>query len=72
MNIKDIIKDFKNLEYIFDFINLDKNHELFSNKDKIVIVKFKIENPKNIWIDEFVCLRNKMCAFKCGDNSKKN
>ena len=27
---KDIIKDLKNLEHIFDFSNLDKNHELFS------------------------------------------
>ena len=28
----DIIKDLKNLEDIFDFSNLDKNHELFSKK----------------------------------------
>ena len=27
---KDIIKALKNLEDIFDFSNLDKNHELFS------------------------------------------
>ena len=67
---KNIIKDLKNLEDIFDFSNLDKNHELFSNKNKKVIGKFKIETPKNIWIDEFVCLRSKMYAFKCGDDSK--
>ena len=67
---KDIIKDLKNLEYIFDFSNLDKIHELFSNKNKRVIGFFKIETPKNIWIDEFVCLRIKMYAFKCGDDSK--
>ena len=60
----------KNLEDIVDFSNLDKNHELFSNKNKIVIGKIKIETPKNIWIDEFVCLRSKMYAFKCGDDSK--
>ena len=65
-----IIKDLKNLEDIFDFSNLDKTHELFSNKNKKVIGKFKIETPKNIWIDEFVCLRSKMYAFKCGDDSK--
>ena len=70
VNTKDIIKDLKNLEDIFDFSNLDKNHELFSNKNKKVIGKFKIETPKNIWIDEFVCLRSKMYAFKCGDDSK--
>ena len=70
VNTKDIIKDLKNLEDIFDFSNLDKNHELFSNKNKKVIGKFKIETPKNIWIDEFVCLRSKMYAFKCGGDSK--
>ena len=30
-----------------------------------------METPKNIWIDEFVCLRSKRYAFKCGDDSKK-
>ena len=39
-------------------------------KIKKVIGKFKIETPKNIWIDEFVCLRSKMYAFKCGNDSK--
>ena len=69
VNTKDIIKDLKNLEYTFDFSNLDKNRELFSNKNEKVIGFFKIETPKNIWIDEFVCLRSKMYAFKCGDDS---
>ena len=67
---KDIIKNLKKLEYMFDFSNLDKNHELFSNKNKNVVGKFKLETPKNIWIDEFICLRNKMYALKCGDDSK--
>ena len=70
VSTKDIIKDLKNLEDLFDFNNLDKNHKLFSNKNKKVIGKFKIETPKNIWIDEFVALRSKMYAFKCGDDSK--
>ena len=35
-----------------------------------VIGKFKIETPKNIWVDEYFCLRSKMYAFKCGDNGK--
>ena len=30
-----------------------------------MIGKYKIETPKSIWIDEFVCLRSKMDAFKC-------
>ena len=32
--------------------------------------RFKIETPKNIRIDEFICLRSKIYAFKCGDDSK--
>ena len=71
-NTKVVIRDLKNLEEKFDFINLDQNHELFSHKNKKVISKFKIETPKKIWIDEFVCLRIKMYAFKCGDDSKNN
>ena len=39
-------------------------------KNKKVIGICKIETPKNVWIDEFVCLRSKMCAFICGDDSK--
>ena len=72
VNTKDIIKDLKNLEKLFDFSNLDKNHDLLSNKNKKVIGKFKIETPKNIWIDEFIALRSKMYAFKCGNDSKNN
>ena len=34
MKTKDIIKDLKNLENIFDFSNLDENQELFRNKNK--------------------------------------
>ena len=72
VNTEDIIEGSKNLEDIFDFSNIDQNHEIFSNKNKKVLGKFKIETPKNIWTDEFICLRSKMYAFKCGDDSKKN
>ena len=67
---QNIINDLKNLENLFDFSNLNKNHELFSNKNKKVVGKFKIEAPKNIWIDEFVALRSKCYAFKCNNDSK--
>ena len=70
LNTRDIVKDLKNLEYIFDFSNLDKTHELFSKKNKKVIGKFETETLKSIWIEEFVCLRSKMYAFKCGNDSK--
>ena len=39
-------------------------------KNEIIVGKFKLETPKIIWIDEFVCLRSKMYSFKCGDDSK--
>ena len=68
MKTKDIIKDLKNLEDVFDFSNLDENHELFSNKNKKVIGKFKIETSKIVFIDEIVCLRSKAYSFKCKDN----
>ena len=48
LNTKFIIKDLKNLEEIFDFSNLDENHELFSEKNKKVIGKFKIETPTKV------------------------
>ena len=65
---KDIIKDLKNLEDVFDFSNLDENHEFFSNKNKKIIGKFKIETPMNVFIDEFVYLRSKAHSFKCKDS----
>ena len=50
VNTKNIIQDLHNLKEYFDFSNLDKDHELFSNENKKVLGKFKIETPKNIWI----------------------
>ena len=70
MKKENINKDLKTLEDLFDFSNLDENHELFSKKNKKIIGKFKIEAPKNIWIDEFVCLRSKAHSFKCNDNTE--
>ena len=70
VNTKDVVKGLKNLEDIFDFSNLDKNHELFNIKNKKVSGKFIIETHKTIVFDELVCLTSKMYAFKCGDDSK--
>ena len=64
---ENINKDLKNLENIFDFINIDENHELYSEKNKKVLGKFTTETPKNIFIDDFIALRSKMYAFKCKD-----
>ena len=71
LNTKDIIGALKNLENIFLFSNIDENHELVSNKKKNVIGQLKTDNPENIWIDDFVCVRNGMYAFKC-ENDIKN
>ena len=54
INTKDIRKDLKNLEDVFDFSNSDKNHESFSFKNEKVTGKYKIETPIHIYIDEFV------------------
>ena len=70
MRTENIIKDLKNLEDIFDFSDLDENHELFSNKNKKIIGKVKIETPKNVFIDEFVCFRSKAFLFKCKNNDE--
>ena len=70
VNTEGIVEDLKNFEDVFDFSYINENHELFSNNNKEVIDKFNNETPKNIWIDEFVCLRRKMYAFKCGNDSK--
>ena len=67
---ENIIKDLKILEDIFDFSNIDENHKLYSEKIKKVLGKFKIETPKNIFIDKFVALRSKMYAFKCKDKEE--
>ena len=53
---------------MFDFNNLDENHEIFGKKKLLGF--FKIETPKIIWIDEFVCLRSKMYSCQCGHDIK--
>ena len=70
LNTKDIIKDSKNLEDLFAFSKSNENHELFINKNKKVIGKFKIETPKIFRINGFVCLRSKMFSFNSGDDSR--
>ena len=47
----------------FDFSNLNKDHKLFSNEFKKIPGYLKIETPKSIYIDKFVCLRSKCYAY---------
>ena len=69
LNTKNIINDLKNLEDILEFSNVDEKQELFSNKKKL-LVNFKIETPEYNWIDEFLVLKSKLYAFKCGNYSE--
>ena len=64
-------KYLKNVEDLFDFSTLDENHGLFSNKNKKVMGKFKIETLKKIYIYELVALISKMFAINCGYDGKK-
>ena len=70
VNTKDISKDLKTFDDLFDFSNLNEKFELFSNKNKKLIRKFKIETPRKLWIDELICLGNKMYSTKRGNDSK--
>ena len=69
LNTNDIVKHLQNLKHLFDFRNLDKNHKLFSNKKEKVSGKFKIETPKNIWRDDFICLKSEAFSLKCNDKN---
>ena len=62
VNAKDISKDLKNLEDIFDFSNLDDQHELISNKNKKEWVfsksrLLKIFGLMNSFVQEVKCIR---------------
>ena len=41
MQTQNIIKDLKKLEDLFDFSNLDEKHELFTDRNKKVLVSLK-------------------------------
>ena len=68
MSIKtnDIVHDLSKLQdqyKMFDFSNLNKEHRLFSNEFKKIPGYLKIETPKSLYIDKFVCLRSKCYAY---------
>ena len=68
MSIKttDIVNDLSNLQEqykMFDFSNLNKEHKLFSNEFNKIPGYLKIETPKSLYIDKFVCLRSKCYAY---------
>ena len=68
MSIKttNLINDLSNLQEqynLFDFSNLSKEHKLLSNEYKKIPGYLKIETPKSLYIDKFVCLRSKCYAY---------
>ena len=62
-----IIEDLQNLEVFFDSSILNENHEFFSSRNQKVLGKIRIQTSKNVFVDEFVCLRSKMYEFECGE-----
>ena len=68
MNVRttDFVNDLDKLQdqYTrFDFSNLNKEHDLFSNEFKKIPGYLKIETPKSLYIDKFVCWRSKCYAY---------
>ena len=62
----DIVNDLSKLQdqyKMFDFSNLNKEHILFSSEFKKIPGYLKIETPKSLYIDKFVCLRSKCYAY---------
>ena len=62
----DIVKDLSKLQdqyKMFDFSNLNKEHKLFSSEFEKIPGYLKIETPKSLYIDKFVCLRSKCYAY---------
>ena len=63
------MKDLQTFEDIFDFSSLNQNHELFSNKNKKCLGRFKNGTPKIFWIDEMSSLRSKANSIGSDDKS---
>ena len=63
---KNIVDDLGRLQdkyKIFDFSNLNKEQNLFSNEFKEIPGESKLETPKSFYTHKFVCLRSKCYCF---------
>ena len=67
--IKSLIEDLKHFKEDFDFSDLDPSHELYSETNKKVIVKMKLETAPEIDLDEGVFLRSKSYSLNIKQNS---
>ena len=62
----DIVNDLDKLQNqykMFDFSDLSKEHKLFSNEFKKIPGNLKIQTPKSLYIEKFVCLRSNCYAY---------
>ena len=69
--IKSLIEDLKHFKDDFDFSDLDPSHELYSNQNKKVIGKMKLETAPELDLDEAVFFRSKSYSINIKQNSSK-
>ena len=67
--IKSLIKDLKHFKEDFDISDLYPSHELYSETNKKVFGKMKLETAPQLDLDEAVFLRSKSCSLKNKQNS---
>ena len=66
--IKSLIEDLKHFKDDFDFSDLDPSHELYSNENKKVIAKMKLETLPELDLYEAVFLRSKSYSLNIKQN----
>ena len=69
INTNNVINDFSNIKFLFYFSNINKNHELYKIKKGKVVGEFRIETPKNTFLESF-SLGSKAYSFECGSDKK--
>ena len=67
--IKSLVGDLKHFKEDFDFSDLDPSHELYSEANKKVIGKMKLETAPELDLDEAVFLRSKSYSYNIKQNS---
>ena len=67
--IKSLFEDLKHFKEDFDFSELDPSHELYSEANKKVIGKMKLETAPELDLDETVFLRTKCYSFNIKQNN---
>ena len=69
--IESLIEDLKHFKEDFDFSDLDPSHELYSETNKKVIGKKKLETAPELDLDEAVFLRSKSYSLNIKQNNSK-